>query len=154
MTLATFAALDAFADALDGVDDLPTVNRHDSALQGFADSGTEGVKWLLAMEEGDFDPFVEEMGEPPAHELWIEAELHFAVEGIAGANRDTVLRAGLAALAGVMMPGGRGLAVAGKFEDLRIDRVGRRLIQPEGALPIDLVSIPFALFVTAPTPFG
>jgi hypothetical protein len=155
MTLATFAALDAFEAALTGVDDLPAVDRHDSALEGFTDSGTPGIRWLLALEEGDFDPAVAYMGDPPEHEVWAEAELVFAVEGPAGESRDTVLRAGLVALAGVMMPGGHGLRIDGKFEDLRIDRIERRLIQREaGTQPIDLVSIPFALFVTAPTPFG
>lgn len=155
MTLATFDAFDAFETALSGADDLPTLKRHDSSLEGFDDSGTAGVKFKLAMEEGDFEQYAFEMGEPPAHELWVEAMLTFAVEGVAGPDRDAVLRAGVASLAGVMFPDGRGLRVAGKFDNLRVDRIGRRLIQPEsGRLPIDLIDVEFALFLTAPTPFG
>lgn len=155
MTLATFAALDAFADALAGVADLPELRRHDTALEGFTATDFAGVGFALAMEEGGVSEIVSEFGEPPSHELWQHAELDFAIEGVAGANRDTVLRAGVAALAGVMMPGGLGLRIDGKFENLRIDSIDRDLVQREaGKLPVDLITIRFALFITAPTPFG
>lgn len=153
--LATFNALDALAAAFDEAEDLPAMKRHDTALEGFTDSGTPGIAYLFAMAEGDFEILTEEFGDPPQRELAVQGTLFFAVEGEAGSNRDTVFRAGVAAIAGVLMPEGLALRVDGKFEDTDITRIERRLIQREaGTPPVDLLSIDFALFVTAPTPFG
>jgi hypothetical protein len=155
MTLATFAALDALAAAFDSAEDLPTLKRNDTSLDGFTDCGAAGVKFKFAMEEGDFVPLTEEFGDPPQRELAVQGAFLFAVEGQAGEDRDTVFRAGVAAIAGVLMPEGHALRIDGKFEDTDITRIERRLIQAEaGREPIDLVTIDFALFVTAPTPFG
>lgn len=156
MSLITFDAFDALADAFDGVADLPSLKRNDLSLEGFADSGTAGIGWTFALVEGGFTPLVYDFGEPMNVHLGVGAELHFAVEGLAGADRDTVLRAGVAAMAGVLFPGGQALTVADKFDDLLVRDIRRRqFVDMPGRMPIDLLSIELSLSITtAPTPFG
>ena len=156
MSLITFEAFDALADAFDGVADLPALKRNDLSLEGFADSGTTGIGWTFSLVEGGFTPLVYEFGEPMNVHLGVGVELHFGVEGLAGSDRDTVLRAAVAAMAGVLFPGGQALTVAGKFDDLVVRDIRRRhVVDAPGRKPIDLLSIELSLSITAaPTPLG
>jgi hypothetical protein len=155
MTLATFEALDALAAAFSGVDDLPELGRNDLSLAGFAASSAPGIGIKFVMDEDAIDQIVREFGDGYTGELDVAGEIALSVEGPAGSTRDTVMRAGIAALKAVLFPGDEPLAIAGKFEDLRVFNIRRqRLRNDAGTQDVDVFQFGFALFVTAPTPFG
>lgn len=157
MSLATVLASDALAAALAGVANLPPApRRNDLRLADFIPSATAGVGYMLALADDDWDTDAVALGGD--YEVMAGVELLFAVEGVPGADVNTVFNAGVEAIRDVLFPAPerRPLTVAGKFEDLRvmgpIER--HRFTASDGALPVEALKVRLALLVTAPTPFG
>lgn len=148
-------AYDDIEALLTGVDDLPAaMARNDKRLEEFAASGTAKIRHRLTMFTEAPRVLAVQQGKPPSYELAVPCTIVYMVEGEAGEDRDTVWRAGLAALAATLFPDGEGYTSAGMIENTTLDDYNFDHILEEARAPVEVAEITISLFVTAPTPFG
>lgn len=156
MTLLTFTAIDALA-ALLTTAGLPVPTRNDPALKGFAPAAIDGYGWKLIVNDDGWGQADLELGDPPSWEVSPAAKICMAVEGEAGADRDTIFRGAMQVIAATLFPGGKGATSAGAFEDLRLVsdvQVIQLLPGDAGEPPVIYAEFTVSLMLTAPTPFG
>lgn len=159
MALKTEEAWDALQALINTAagDTLPACTRNDDELQGFADSGTPGLKWRMLISDGNVRVTDSYLGDGEKYELAVEADVVVAVEGETGVARNTLLADMLAALAEVLFPNGTGAVVDGKFDGLDIETELQRkqwVAPGEGRQPIAGWEFTIAMTLTAASPFG
>lgn len=156
MTLKTFEAIDALA-ALLTTAGLPAPTRNDPALKGFEPAAIDGYGWKLIVNDDGWGQAEIELGDPPDWEVGPSAKIVMAVEGEAGASRDTIFRGAMLVIRDALFPGGRGVSVPGAFEDLRVltdVQIVQLLPGEKGEPPAIYAEFTVACLITAPTPFG
>ena len=154
--LAPLVAHDALKALFDGAADLPPVVMNDKRLTGFTPvTGAPGIAAKFVMFTEAPEVLSTAFGENPEWELSCPVTSVFMVEGEATPARDDVWAAGIAALASILFPNGRGVTVDGAFEDLRFEASEHdHILQDAGATPIEALEVTVSVIVTAATPFG
>ncbi len=156
MALASLAAFAALKLLFDGAAALPAIVENDKRLTGFtAVSGAPGIASKFVMFTEAPEVIETTLGDAPQWELMCGVTFVFMVEGEAGPARDAVWAAGVAAISAILFPGGRGVTVAGAFEDLRFEGAEHEhILEAAAAKPVEALEFTVSLLVTATTPFG